>query len=94
VLIHANTSLRFGPLRYVFATPHFHHWHHSADADAIDKNYAASLPVLDMLFGTYADHPDRWPERYGVVGKPLPTGFLAQHLYPFVAPPRSDAPRP
>jgi hypothetical protein len=24
-----------------------------------------------------------------VVGKPLPHGFLAQHLYPFIAPPKA-----
>ena len=85
VLIHSNTSIPFGPLAYVFATPHFHHWHHAADAEAIDKNYAANLPLLDMIFGTYVGNPGRWPENYGVVGKPLPRGFLAQHLYPFIA---------
>ncbi len=84
VLIHANTSINFGWLRYLFVTPHFHHWHHAADAEAIDKNYAANLPVLDMLFGTYIDNAGRWPESYGVVGKKLPSGFLAQHLYPFI----------
>lgn len=88
LLIHANTSLAFGPLRYLVTTPHFHHWHHSADAEAIDRNYAAHLPLLDMLFGTYLDNGDRWPSQYGVVGKPLPRGFLAQHLYPFIAPPK------
>jgi sterol desaturase/sphingolipid hydroxylase (fatty acid hydroxylase superfamily) len=89
VLIHSNTSLSFGPLRYLFTTPHFHHWHHAADAEAIDKNYAANLPVLDMIFGTYIDNGDRWPQRYGVVGKPLPRRFVAQHLYPFIAPPKA-----
>src|SRR4029453_13387500 len=59
------------------------------DAEAIDKNYAANLPVLDMLFGTYIDNRGRWPQRYGVVGKPLPHGFLAQHLYSFIAPPKA-----
>jgi sterol desaturase/sphingolipid hydroxylase (fatty acid hydroxylase superfamily) len=88
VLIHSNTNLPFGPLRYLFTTPHFHHWHHAADAEAIDKNYAANLPVLDMIFGTYVDNAGRWPQRYGVVGKPLPRGFVAQHLYPFIAPPK------
>ncbi|MEM7411972.1 MAG: sterol desaturase family protein [Myxococcota bacterium] len=91
VLIHSNVGWNFGPLRYLFVTPHFHHWHHAADAEAIDRNYAANLPVLDMLFGTHVDNPGRWPERYGVVGKPLPKSFLAQHLYPFVAPPKGSA---
>jgi sterol desaturase/sphingolipid hydroxylase (fatty acid hydroxylase superfamily) len=88
MLIHSNVGLMFGPLRYLLVTPHFHHWHHSADAEAIDKNYAAHLPVLDMLFGSYIDNAGRWPESYGVVGKPLPHGFLAQHLYPFIARPK------
>ena len=89
VLIHSNTSINFGPLKYLFSTPHFHHWHHAADAEAIDRNYAANLPLLDMMFGTYIGNHDRWPENYGVVGKPLPKGFLAQHLYPFIAPPKA-----
>ena len=93
VLIHSNTSLSFGPLRYLFTTPHFHHWHHAADAEAIDRNYAANLPVLDMIFGTYVDNGGRWPQRYGVVGKPLPRGFVAQHLYPFIAPPKPLPPQ-
>ena len=88
VLNHANVKIPFGPLRYLLVTPHFHHWHHSADPEAIDRNYAANLPVLDMLFGTYIDNGGRWPDKYGVVGKPLPKSFLAQHWYPFVAPPK------
>lgn len=89
VFIHANVGLTFGPLRHLFVTPHFHHWHHSADPEAIDRNYAANLSFLDRLFGTYLDIPkDRWPETYGVVGKPLPTTLVGQHLYPFFAPPK------
>ncbi|MEM1413649.1 MAG: sterol desaturase family protein [Myxococcota bacterium] len=93
VFIHSNVGLSFGPLRHLFVTPHFHHWHHSADAAAIDRNYAANLSFLDRLFGTYVDvGPDQWPENYGVVGKPLPSSFLGQHLYPFVAPPKGAEP--
>jgi sterol desaturase/sphingolipid hydroxylase (fatty acid hydroxylase superfamily) len=83
VLIHSNTSIPSGWLRHLIVTPHFHHWHHSAEPEAIDRNYAANLSFLDRLFGTFLDKPGRWPERYGVAGKPLPRGFLAQHLYPF-----------
>jgi sterol desaturase/sphingolipid hydroxylase (fatty acid hydroxylase superfamily) len=94
VLIHANTSIPFGRLEYLFATPHFHHWHHAADEEAIDRNYAAHLPILDLIFGTYVGNHGRWPETYGVVGKPLPRGFLAQHLYPFIAPPKPQRKMP
>jgi sterol desaturase/sphingolipid hydroxylase (fatty acid hydroxylase superfamily) len=49
------------------------------------QNYnVAILPFLDRIFGTYYEQHERWPENYGVVGKPLPQGFLAQHVYPFM----------
>lgn len=82
-LVHSNFGLDFGPLKYVVATPLFHHWHHGSDKEAIDINYAAHLPLLDRLFGTYHMPRDRWPEKYGVVGDPLPKGMWRQFLYPF-----------
>ena len=50
--VHANMRLRFGPLEWLIATPAFHHWHHTR-SEMTDRNYAATLPWLDMLFGTY-----------------------------------------
>ena len=82
-LVHSNFGLEFGPLKYLIATPLFHHWHHGSDKEAIDINYAAHLPVLDRLFGTYHMPPDRWPQKYGVAGDPLPKGMGRQFLYPF-----------
>ncbi|MGI4806947.1 MAG: sterol desaturase family protein [Janthinobacterium lividum] len=82
-LVHSNFGLELGPLKYLVATPLFHHWHHGSDKEAIDINYAAHLPVLDRLFGTYHMPTDRWPENYGVVGDPLPKGIWRQFLYPF-----------
>jgi len=52
MLIHANVRVRFGPLRWVLASPEFHHWHHSNDHAARDRNFAGQLPLLDVLFGT------------------------------------------
>ncbi len=82
VFIHANLGLGFGWLRYVIATPAFHHWHHAAEEEARDRNFAVHLPLLDLLFGTF-HLPRRWPERYGLLDEKLPDGLLAQHLYPF-----------
>ena len=82
VMIHANVRFRFGWLRWVFATPEYHHWHHTAERDALDRNFAVHLPVIDRIFGT-AHLPGRWPERYGIEGDPVPTGWLAQLVYPF-----------
>jgi sterol desaturase/sphingolipid hydroxylase (fatty acid hydroxylase superfamily) len=83
VFNHANVSVRLGPLRYVIVTPNFHHWHHSQDTEAIDKNYAAHFAFLDHLFGTAVQSDREWPARYGVVGDYVPKGFWRQLLFPF-----------
>jgi lathosterol oxidase len=82
VFLHANTRLRLRGLRWVLATPEFHHWHHAAEPEAVDKNFAVHLPVLDRLFGT-AWLPERWPARYGIAGDPVPDGWLRQLAWPF-----------
>jgi lathosterol oxidase len=83
--IHANVRFDFGPLRWLFATPQFHHWHHGADEEAIDKNFAVHLPVLDWLFGTCHMPRDRWPAAYGIGGgRAVPDGYVKQFVYPFV----------
>lgn len=83
VFIHANVRWRFGWLRHLLVTPEHHHWHHSQEAEAIDKNFAVHLAFLDHLLGTAAQTPRPWPQRYGVVGDHVPAGFWAQTLYPF-----------
>jgi sterol desaturase/sphingolipid hydroxylase (fatty acid hydroxylase superfamily) len=83
--IHANVRFEFGPLRWILATPQFHHWHHGAERDAIDKNFAVHLPMLDWLFGTFFLPKGRWPTSYGLAdGHPLPHGYMRQFLYPLV----------
>jgi sterol desaturase/sphingolipid hydroxylase (fatty acid hydroxylase superfamily) len=82
VLIHANLKINFGPLRWLITTPQFHHWHHSNEPEALNKNFAGELPVLDMLFGTFYLPKDRTPTRYGL-SETIPTGYLKQMFYPF-----------
>jgi sterol desaturase/sphingolipid hydroxylase (fatty acid hydroxylase superfamily) len=72
-----------GPLRYLIVTPNFHHWHHSQDTEAIDRNYAAHFAFIDHLFGTAVQSPRAWPARYGVLGDYMPDGFWAQLKFPF-----------
>ena len=79
----ANVSVRLGPLRYVIVTPNFHHWHHSQDDEAIDKNYAAHFAFIDYLFGTAVKSDRPWPADYGVVGDYVPNGFWKQLKFPF-----------
>ena len=83
ILIHANVSFAFGPLRWLLATPQFHHWHHAAESEAVDKNFAVHLPVIDWVFGTFYLPGRRWPARYGLEGDPVPEGYGRQLVYPF-----------
>lgn len=83
VFNHANVSVRLGPLRYVIVTPNFHHWHHSQDKEALDRNYSAHFAFLDYLFGTAVKSTKLWPERYGVLGDYVPNGFFKQFKFPF-----------
>lgn len=83
VAIHANVGINFGPLRYLLATPQFHHWHHSKDRQYMDANYAVHLPVIDMMFGTYRCPKGQWPEEYGIVSGEPPPSFWSQLLHPF-----------
>lgn len=82
LLIHSNIRIGFGPLRWVFASPAFHHWHHADQPEAIDKNFAGQLSLLDLLFGSM-HLPDRQiPRRYGTVD-PVPADYVGQLAYPF-----------
>ncbi len=90
ILIHCNLSFSFGPLKYIFVTPQFHHWHHSSQKPAIDTNYAAHLVLFDRLFGTYHMPKEHWPAKYGTTKK-LPGTYLGQLLYPLSAFARSDS---
>jgi lathosterol oxidase len=95
VFIHANVRLRFGWLERWLVTPHFHHWHHSAEPEAVDKNFAVHFPWIDRLFGSFHAPADRWPAAYGVEGDRVPDGYAAQLVFPFRSPvdARSDPER-
>jgi lathosterol oxidase len=84
VLIHCNTKLDFGLVKFVLVTPQFHHWHHSSESVAIDTNYSAHTVIFDRLFGTYHMPTNQWPEHYGTT-KPVPKTVLGQLLYPITA---------
>ncbi|MDO8418123.1 MAG: sterol desaturase family protein [Agitococcus sp.] len=83
VFNHANVHLPWGPLKYVIVTPDFHHWHHSSDEVALDKNYAAHFAFLDYIFGSAIKGQTGFPEKYGVKGDYMPDGFIKQLMFPF-----------
>lgn len=82
--IHANVRFEFGPLRWLLATPQFHHWHHASEREAMDKNFAVHLPVIDRLFRTHFLPTGRWPRAYGLAeGTQFPSGYARQFMHPF-----------
>jgi sterol desaturase/sphingolipid hydroxylase (fatty acid hydroxylase superfamily) len=86
IMLHANVDWSFGPLRSVIASPAYHRWHHAAEEQALDKNFAGLFPLYDRLFGTYYLPRERKPQRFGVIGEAPPRGFFGQMLYPFRSP--------
>jgi len=90
IFIHSNVRMTFGPIRWVIATPQFHHWHHAREPQAYNTNYAGEFPFLDALFGTLYLPADHWPAQYGI-DDAEPAGYLRQLAWPLRT---SCAPRP
>ena len=80
--IHANVRWSFPRLQKWIATPQFHHWHHTAEPDSVDRNFCVHTPLWDRVFGT-AWLPGRWPEAYGLVERDVPRSWSGQLVYPF-----------
>lgn len=82
LVIHSNLRLPAGPLKWLVATPAFHHWHHASEREGHNKNFAGQLPLWDIVFGT-AYLPGTMPERYGIA-EPMSGNYLMQLLHPFL----------
>jgi sterol desaturase/sphingolipid hydroxylase (fatty acid hydroxylase superfamily) len=83
ILVHANVPWDFGPLRYVLASPHFHRWHHAAEEDGMNRNFAGLFPFIDLAFGTLHMPRDRRPARFGIPDGDVPERLWGQVAYPF-----------
>jgi sterol desaturase/sphingolipid hydroxylase (fatty acid hydroxylase superfamily) len=83
ILIHSNTRIRYGPLRWILASPQFHHWHHANERSAYDKNFAAQLPFIDALAGTLFLPEKRMPGKYGT-DVDVPAFYHQQMVFPFL----------
>jgi sterol desaturase/sphingolipid hydroxylase (fatty acid hydroxylase superfamily) len=81
--VHANLDWTFGPFKYLIATPVFHRWHHTAPERGGEKNFAATFPVLDVLFGTFYMPAGELPDQYGIAEREFPASFAGQLLHPF-----------
>ncbi len=83
IFVHANVPWSFGPLRYVIATPAFHRWHHAAEDQGLNRNFAGLFPVFDLIFGTFHMPADQVPSQFGIPDGDVPEGIAAQLAYPF-----------
>jgi lathosterol oxidase len=77
----------FGPtikwLEPFLVQPRYHHWHHTSEKEAIDKNFAIHFPWIDKIFGTYfLPGGNKWPNTYGLDNETIPDRFWAQFFYP------------
>lgn len=90
LLIHSNVRINFGPLKWIVASPQFHHWHHADERFAYDKNFAGQLPFIDAIAGTL-HMPSRMPNAYGC-DDPVPDLYHQQLLYPLLPKPMSATP--
>lgn len=83
VLIHANTRVNFGFLKYIITTPQYHHWHHCEEPEYYGNNFAIVFPFIDKIFGTYYLPGNKWPKGTGLIDASFPKGFVKQLVYPF-----------
>jgi sterol desaturase/sphingolipid hydroxylase (fatty acid hydroxylase superfamily) len=81
-LVHANVRVPYGPLRWLVVSPDFHHWHHSTERAAYDRNYASLIASWDVLFGTVYLPYGREPLHYGVEEQ-MPAGWIGRFCHPF-----------
>ena len=81
--VHANLNWTLGPFRYVIAGPVFHRWHHTAADRGGEKNFAATFPILDVIFGTFYMPAGELPDNYGIDERNYPKTFQSQLVHPF-----------
>jgi sterol desaturase/sphingolipid hydroxylase (fatty acid hydroxylase superfamily) len=81
--VHANLDWTLGPFKYVIAGPVFHRWHHTTADRGGEKNFAATFPILDVLFGTFYMPAGERPDHYGVSEREFPSSFQGQLVHPF-----------
>ncbi len=81
--IHADLPWTYGPLGKIFVSPAMHRWHHAADVQAFNTNYATVFALFDRIFGTWR-MPGPCTAPLGVTDDMAPT-LVGQLAYPFTA---------
>ena len=84
IFVHSNVRWSFGPLRHVIATPAFHRWHHTSQAEGLDRNFGGLFLFWDRLFGTLYLPSGQQAQRFGLFGEQIPNSFLRQLAWPIM----------
>ena len=58
--VHARLPINFGPMSWLLNCPAYHRRHHSSLPEHYNSNFAALLPIFDVLSGTY-NRPEGFP---------------------------------
>lgn len=83
-LQHCNININAGFFNQIFVLWDAHHWHHSDQAEAIDKNFGDLFPYWDKLFGTYYMPAGKTATSFGVAPIPdFPEDFIGLQLSAF-----------
>lgn len=74
--VHANVDQRFPSwAHYLLPTVQLHNLHHSIERKLQDSNYSGTLPIWDVIFGSFS-HPDK--HALGEMG--IREGYVSNNL--------------
>jgi sterol desaturase/sphingolipid hydroxylase (fatty acid hydroxylase superfamily) len=84
---HSNVRVGYGRFAWLLNSPQYHRMHHSAAPEHFNSNYAALLPIFDVITGAYRPPgQDEYPAT-GLDTGDRPKSFLQGLLWPLRAPP-------
>jgi len=79
---HSNVKMGYGRWSWLLNSPQYHRMHHSALPEHFDCNYAALLPIYDLVSGAYRrPRPDEFPPT-GLDTGERPTSFVQAVIWP------------
>jgi sterol desaturase/sphingolipid hydroxylase (fatty acid hydroxylase superfamily) len=79
---HSNVRVGYGPASWLLNSPQYHRLHHSASPEHFDCNYAALLPLFDVVSGAYRrPAPGEYP-RTGLDTGAVPASFVQAVIWP------------
>ena len=82
---HSNVKWSLGRFWMVLNSPQYHRIHHSREPRHHNRNFAALLPLYDVLFGTYHRPGEAEYPRTGLPEVAVPPGLVEMLTWPFAA---------